>query len=145
MTAPVLAAVHVRRSPEVAFRVFTDRIGAWWPLPTHGCFQEKAAGLQIADGRLVEESMTGELTVWGEVLVWEPPRRFVVTWHPGRDDGPHSVVEVEFRPDEDGTRVELTHSGWEAFGPEAARARASYAGPDAWNLVLSLFKTSAEA
>lgn len=139
MTAPVLATVHVRRSQEDAFRVFTDRIGAWWPLLTHGCFGDKAAGLHFAGGRLVESSVDGETAVWGEVLAWEPPRRFAVTWHPGRAGQPHSVVEVEFRTDEDGTRVELTHSGWEAYGPDAARIRAAYDGPDAWTMVLGLF------
>jgi uncharacterized protein YndB with AHSA1/START domain len=144
VTAPVLASVHVRRSPEVAFRVFTDRIGDWWPLPTHGCFGADAAGLRFDDGRLVERSAGGDVEVWGEVLAWEPPRRFAVTWHPGRSGGPHSVVEVSFRADEDGTRVELVHSGWEAFGAQAAERRAAYEGPDAWALVLELFRTAAE-
>jgi uncharacterized protein YndB with AHSA1/START domain len=144
MTVPVLASVHVRRSPVDAFRVFTDRIGDWWPLPTHGCFGDKAAGLRFDGGKLVERSADGDVEVWGEVLAWEPPRRFAVTWHPGRSGGPQSVVSVEFRADEDGTRVELTHSGWEAFGDRAAQARAAYEGPDAWGLVLGLFRTAAE-
>jgi uncharacterized protein YndB with AHSA1/START domain len=144
MTVPVLASVHVRRSPVDAFRVFTDRIADWWPLPTHGCFGDKAAGLGFDDGRLVERSADGDLEIWGEVLTWEPPRRFAVTWHPGRPDAPHSVVEVEFRADADGTRVELTHSGWEAYGDRAAEARAAYDGPDAWALVLGLFRQAAE-
>jgi uncharacterized protein YndB with AHSA1/START domain len=144
MTAPVLASVHVRRPADVAFRVFTERIGDWWPLPTHGCFGEQAAGLRIADGRLVERSVDGAVEIWGEVLAWEPPRRFAVTWHPGRPGGPHSVVEVEFRPDRDGTRVELTHSGWEAYGERAAELRAAYEGPDAWTKVLGLYRTAAE-
>lgn len=139
MTPPVLAAVHVRRSPVDAFRVFTDRIGAWWPLPTHGCFGEKAAGLRFADGRLVEESVDGDVAVWGEVLVWDPPRRFAVTWHPGRPDRPHTQVTVDFRPDEDGTRVELTHAGWEAYGANADQVRTVYTGPDAWTGVLARY------
>ncbi len=144
MTAPVLASVHVRRSPVDAFRIFTDRIADWWPLPTHGCFGAAAAGLRFNDGRLVERSTDGQLAVWGEVLAWEPPRRFTVTWHPGRPGGPHSVVSVEFVADEDGTRVELTHSGWEAYGERADEVRAAYEGPDAWGLVLGLFQKTAE-
>ncbi|HEY6747033.1 MAG TPA: SRPBCC domain-containing protein [Mycobacteriales bacterium] len=144
MSAPVLASVHVRRSPVDAFRVFTDRIGDWWPLSTHGCFGSRAVGLRFDDGRLVERSADGDAEVWGEVLAWEPPRRFAVTWHPGRSAGPHTVVSVEFLADEDGTRVELTHSGWEAYGDRAAAARAPYEGPDAWGHVLGLFRTAAE-
>jgi hypothetical protein len=144
VTAPVLAAVHVRRPADVAFQVFTDRIGDWWPLPTHGCFGEKAADLRIADGQLVERSVDGDVEVWGDVLAWDPPRRFAVTWHPGRSGDPHSVVEVEFRPDQDGTRVELTHSGWAAYGSRAAEVRAAYEGPDAWTKVLGLFRIATE-
>lgn len=59
MTAPVLATVHVRRSAEVAFHVFSTRIGDWWPPATHGCFGDKAAGRSLADGRLVERSVDG--------------------------------------------------------------------------------------
>jgi len=145
VTAPVLASVHVRRPPEVAFRVFTDRIGDWWPLSTHSCFEEKAAGVRLAADRLVERSLDGEEEVWGEVLAWDPPRHFAVTWHPGRPGGPRSVVEVDFRPDQDGTRVEVTHSGWEAFGPEAERRRQSYDRPDGWSAVLDRYAQFAAA
>jgi uncharacterized protein YndB with AHSA1/START domain len=144
MIPPVLASVHVRRSPVDAFRVFTDRIGAWWPLPTHGCFGAEAAGLRFDGGRLVEESAGGDVAVWGDVLAWEPPRRFTVTWRPGHTDQPHSVVTVEFHPDEDGTRVELTHSGWEAYGPDADQVRASYDRPDGWTGVLARFAALAD-
>jgi hypothetical protein len=136
---PVLAAVHVKRPPEVAFRTFTERIGDWWPLATHGCFGEDAAGLSIVDGQLVERSVDGETEVWGEVVRWEPPVRFAVTWHPGRSDGVHTLVEVEFRADEDGTRVELAHTGWEIYGDEAEQRRAVYLGPDAWDGVLGRY------
>ncbi|HVQ90545.1 MAG TPA: SRPBCC domain-containing protein [Mycobacteriales bacterium] len=139
-TVPVLAAVHVRRSPEAAFRTFTERIGDWWPLRTHGVYGEAAVGLDIVDGQLVERSAHGETSVWGEVVRWEPPHRFACTWHPGRaQDGVHTLIEVEFQPDEDGTRVELTHSGWEIYGDEAEQRRAPYQAPDAWNHVLGLF------
>jgi uncharacterized protein YndB with AHSA1/START domain len=136
---PVLAAVHVRRPPEVAFRAFTERMGDWWPLATHGLYGDQAAGLSFVDGQLVERSRDGETTVWGEVVRWEPPLRFACTWHPGRSDGVHTLIEVEFRADEDGTRVELTHSGWEIYGDEAEQRRAVFDAPDAWNLVLGRY------
>jgi hypothetical protein len=143
VTVPVLAAVHVRRPPEVAFRTFTERIGEWWPLASHGVYEERAAGLGIVDGKLVERSIDGETTVWGELVEWDPPRRFACTWHPGRDDSVHTLIEVDFRADEDGTRVELVHSGWEVYGDKAAKARSAYEGPDAWTLVLGLFAKAA--
>jgi hypothetical protein len=136
---PVLAAVHVRRAPEVAFRAFTERIGDWWPLASHGVYGERAAGLSIVDSQLVERSVDGETVVWGDVVRWEPPLRFACTWHPGRSTDTQTLIEVEFRPDEDGTRVELVHSGWEIYGDEAGRQRKVYEAPDAWNLVLGRY------
>lgn len=142
--APVLRAAHVRRPPADAFRLFTEHIGAWWPLPSHGLFGDRAGTLSFRDGRLVEQAVTGEETVWGEVLVWEPPHRLAITWHPGRTDGPASTVEVRFTGDADGTRVELTHHGWEAFGERAGAARQGYVGPSAWGHVLDHYADVAD-
>lgn len=143
--APVIRATHVRRPAEEAFALFTERIGAWWPLPSHGLFGDRAAEVAFEDGRLVERSVDGEVTVWGEVLAWDPPKRLALTWHPGRPgDGPASTVEVTFVPDGDGTRVELVHDGWQAFGEEALARRRSYAGPSAWGFVLDHLADAAE-
>ena len=134
--APILRATHVRRTPDEAFTLFTDHIGAWWPLTSHGVFGPDSAGAAFADGRLVERSVDGRTAVWGEVLAWEPGRRLALSWRPGRSEGPASRVEVSFVADQDGTRVELLHSGWEAFAERADQARGSYAGRDAWGRVL---------
>lgn len=141
---PVLRAALVRCDVEEAFAAFTDRIGAWWPLPTHGLLGERAGGVAFADGRLVERSVDGEEVVWGEVLAWEPPHRLVVSWHPGRDADDASEVEVRFAADGDGTRVELEHRGWERFGEDAMRRRRGYVGPGAWGAVLEHFADVAE-
>ncbi len=142
--APVLRAAHVRRTPTETFRLFTEHIGSWWPLATHGLFGGKAGGLAFEDGRLVERSLTGETTVWAEVEVWEPPTRLVLAWHPGRTEGPASRVEVCFTGDVDGTRVELSHHGWEAFGERALGARGDYSGSGTWGSVLDQFADVAD-
>ena len=36
--APVLRSVTVECAPEHAFRVFTERLGEWWPLETHSIY-----------------------------------------------------------------------------------------------------------
>jgi uncharacterized protein YndB with AHSA1/START domain len=51
-----------------------------------------------------------------------------MSWHPGTPPEDATVVEVEFLADDDGTRVVLTHHGWERLGERAAEARGSYAG-----------------
>ncbi len=142
--SPVLRAVHVRRTPTDAFEIFTRRIGAWWPLLSHGLFGERSGGLAFAGDRLVERSLEGEEVLWGTVTAWEPGRRLALTWHPGRDDGPATAVEVVFTADDDGTRVELTHRGWDVFGADALAARRTYCGPNAWGWVLEHFADVAD-
>jgi hypothetical protein len=135
--APVVRAVHVRRPPAEAFRVFTERLGDWWPLRRHGLYAESSAGVAFVDGRVVERSASGEEGVWAEVTAWDPPRHLGLSWHPGTDPALATVVEVDFEPDDDGTRVVLTHSGWEALGERAELGRASYAG--GWRSVVAGF------
>ena len=142
--APVLRSTHVARGPEEAFDVFTRLIGSWWPLPTHGVFGDGSGAVSFEDGHLVERAVDGRVCVWGEVLVWEPPHRLVLTWHPGRESDDASEVEVRFAADAGGTRVELEHRGWESFGESAMLRRRPYVGPGAWGHVLDHFADGAE-
>ena len=132
---PVLRATHVRRTAADAFALFTDRIDAWWPLVTHSGFGGRST-LGFHDGRLVERALDGTTVVWATVVVWEPPHRLVLSWYPGLPESRASRVEVVFTPDEDGTRVELRHDGWAAFGEQAGTRRRAYDAPDAWGAVL---------
>ncbi len=141
---PILRSAQVDRGVEDAFDVFTRLIGAWWPLPTHGVFGDLSGGISFEDGRLVERAVDGRVSVWGEVLAWEPPHRILFTWHPGRDEDDASEVEVRFARDGVGTRVELEHRGWEAFGESGMPRRRGYVGPGAWGHVLDHFADGAE-
>lgn len=142
---PILRTAVVARPIDEAFTIFTEEIGAWWPLPTHSVFQAEAGGVHFVDGKLIERATDGRETTWAEVLAWEPPHRLALTWHPGQDPGqPAGQVEVRFTPEGAGTRVELRHDGWESFGAEAMRRRRNYIGPSAWGHVLDHFADGAE-
>jgi uncharacterized protein YndB with AHSA1/START domain len=142
--APVLRAARVARTVDDAFAVFTEQIGAWWPLPTHGVFHDATGAVAFEEGHLVERAVDGRVCVWGEVLEWEPPHRIVFTWHPGRPADDASEVEVRFAEDGGGTRVELEHRGWERYGEDAVTRRRGYVGPGAWGHVLDHFADGAE-
>jgi uncharacterized protein YndB with AHSA1/START domain len=142
--APVLRAAHVRRDAPTAFALFTERIGAWWPLRTHGLFGHHAGTVELIDGAVVERAVDGRTVTWATVSVWEPPSRLVLAWHPGGDGSRASEVEVRFVPDADGTRIELEHRGWEAFGETALAHRQSYVGPNAWGYVLDHYADVAD-
>ena len=144
--APVLRSITIECSPEHAFSVFTERTGEWWPLERYSVYESEAAGVVFepgAGGRIVERSNAGEESVWGEILVWEPGRRLVYTWHPGHEPGePSTEVELRFLAVGDATRVELEHRGWETLAkPEQTRS-----GYDqGWPGVLALFAAAAAA
>jgi uncharacterized protein YndB with AHSA1/START domain/uncharacterized protein YciI len=131
---PIRRQIVVPGAREVAFEVFTEEIGLWWPvdeLSVHG----KGTMVGFHDGRLVERAPDGAEAVWGTVVDWEPPHRFVMTWHPGRDPSRASEVEVGFARITDGlTMVSVTHRGWERFADPAA-ARAEF--ERGWPAVLS--------
>jgi uncharacterized protein YndB with AHSA1/START domain len=131
--APVTKSIVVKRSPEEAFRVYTEGIATWWPFETHSP-SGKSETLVIEPregGRLYERTTDGEELDWDEVLAWDPPRRFAHSWHLGRSVA--TEVELRFTPQGDDTLVELVHSGWERHGEYAAKLRAQY--DSGWDFV----------
>jgi uncharacterized protein YndB with AHSA1/START domain len=144
--APVMNSVTVDAPPERAFEVFTGNVKAWWPLDRYAVAVDNADdGVDAVDsiiepregGRWYEVRSDGSEADWGEIVVFDAPRRVVATWHPGRSADDATEIEVAFTADGDGTRVELTHRGWERLGDRAAEARQGYEG--GWKAVLERF------
>jgi hypothetical protein len=141
----VRKTLTVHAPVEHAFAVFTGRMNDWWPLLTHSVAEERAESVTFEaheGGRVYETIRGGETSDWGTVLVWEPPYRFVMTWHPGRDPDEATEVEVRFAADGPFTRVELEHRGWEARGEGAQAVRDGY--DRGWDPVLARFVEAAE-
>ena len=141
-TAAIRKSIFVRATPDVAFETFTDGIGRWWPLDRYSVFEEVAGTVTVGD-EIVERATDGRTSVWGEVLVLEPPSRIVFTWHPARaaDDEP-TEVEVKFTPEGEGTRVELEHRGWERLGEKRRAGRGGY--ERGWDDVLGVYSAAVE-
>lgn len=143
---PLRVSVRVERRPQEAFEVFTSGLARWWPLATHSLGQEKAVtcGIEPGAGGLVYEvDADGRRQAWGRVLAWDPPRRLLLSWHPGRPAEQAQEVEVRFRPDGTGTRVELEHRDWQKLGAEAEAVRGRYG--EGWTGVLRLYARGTEA
>lgn len=141
---PIIRTAVVIRPPAEAFAIFTDEIGAWWPVPTHSVFGERSGGVHFIDGRLVELGTDGSESTWAEVLEWDPPRKLALAWHPGGVAENANRVEVTFEAADAGTRVQVRHDGWESFGEEGLRRRRGYVGPSAWGHVLDHFADGSE-
>jgi uncharacterized protein YndB with AHSA1/START domain len=149
--APVRKTIVVEATPERAFAVFTAGIDRWWP-KSHGI---GAAPLRqsiiepFEGGRWYTRHEDGSDVVVGHVRVWEPGRRFVVTWEISADWKPDprpafaSEVEVSFAPETGGcTRVELEHRNFERMGADAGETMRKQVD-GGWPAVLDLFAAEA--
>lgn len=144
---PIIASISVETDPAKAFEIFTDRLDTWWPLETHSRavdeFEDQGVTVERVEfqgrrgGRVLEHLSNGEVLPWAEVLVWEPPDRFVLAWRPNSSSRPPTELEVRFTSRGDGTLVELEHRGWERLGEIAEEARESYGS--GWISTLELF------
>lgn len=136
---PIRREVIVGADPALAFAVFTDDIGSWWPLAGHSVHGEGST-VAFRDGRLVESHPGQPDAEWGTVTTWAPPDELAFTWHPGRSDERVSRVQVRFQAVEPGrTLVRLKHSGWEIYAdPEAARVDYD----QGWPLVLDGYRAA---
>jgi uncharacterized protein YndB with AHSA1/START domain len=134
---PLKKSIVVRRAPSEAFEIFTARLSDWWPLAMFSIHQAEAATCGFeprVGGAVYEMSKSGVRGIWGTVLVWEPPGRFAMTWHPGRPADNTQEVEVRFVAVPEGTRVELEHRGWATLGAAAEESRTGY--DEGWGIVL---------
>jgi uncharacterized protein YndB with AHSA1/START domain len=134
---PLRREVLVGADRDLAFTVFTDQIGAWWPLGVHSVHGADATVAFVDPGvgaRIVESQDGADDSVWGTVTRWSPPELVAFTWHPGMSPDAASQVTVTFEETDGKTLVTLEHTGWESFGDRAAEARENYEG--GWTVVL---------
>jgi len=127
--APIVQSLELDLRPATAFECFAVRFGEWWPVLTHSLARTEATRCEIElhpGGRVVEHAPAGEEHLWGSVTRVEPGHRLCFTWHPGREPESAQWVEVMFEPAGSGSRVTLTHGGWEALGEIAPILRREY-------------------
>ena len=132
---PIRRSITVPCSVEQAFQLFTQGMSAWWPLDTHSRAADgeragvTAVGVEVEPregGQVLERLSNGERLSWGRVLVWDPPARLVLAWKPNGSPLPPTELELNFRREGMGTRVQLEHRAWERLGAKAEKARAAY-------------------
>ena len=149
----VRKVVRVRAPQMVAWQVFTEQMGAWWPLAVY-----KIGGANAVDavveprvgGRWYERGDDGSTCQWGSVLAWEPPSRLVLSWDVGADwqYDPNLKTEIEVRFIADGrenTRVELEHRLLDRYGAHRDKMRRVFDTEGDWGKLLAAFARAAEA
>lgn len=143
---PLRKSIRVRCGVHAAFRVFTERIGDWWPLAGgYSVFGADAETCRIEPapgGAILEIARDGRQSVWGRVIDWEPPHRVSFSWHPGRTEDTAQTVELRFTGDGAETQVELEHRDWQKLGDQAAPMREGYSA--GWDAVLAIYAGAAQ-
>ena len=140
MIEPLRLSLVVECPAEHAFAVWTARTTQWWPV-THTVTAQP--GLEVvfegrAGGRIFERTAAGVEVDWGEITVWEPPRRLGYLWHIATDRSDATEVEINFVDQGDATtRVEIEHRGWERLGAKGRSWRDENMG--GWSGVLPLY------
>lgn len=132
-------AAGVPVSPPAVFEVFTTDHNDWWPRSRHiGKPDSFTAILEPRiGGRWYETGDDGTECQWGEVLVWESPRRIVMRWdldsewvydrRIGTEVGVRFTTESPKR-----ARVELEHRLLERYGDKAGLMRDILGSDHGW-------------
>jgi uncharacterized protein YndB with AHSA1/START domain len=143
----VRKVLSVKAPPEVAWRVFTQQLGAWWPLDNYKIGKAKAVDAVIEPregGRWYERGEDGSTCDWGRVLAWDPPKRLVLSWDISADWQPDpnlkTEIEIKFAPEgKDGTLVELEHRHLDRYGARRDEMRRIFDTEGDWGRLLQMF------
>ena len=138
---------------EIAWRVFTEKMGTWWPLAHYKIGKANAVDAVLeprVGGRWYERGEDGSTCDWGRVLVWEPNSRLVVTWDIDAnwqfDPKLNTEIEVRFIADgKDATRVELEHRRLDRYGEHRDKMRRVFDTEGDWGKLLEMFAKAAAA
>ena len=147
---PVRQSTIVRSDVDHTFEAFVRLIGAWWPVDPLSVGKGRVRDLAVEErqgGRVYEIWDDGTTVDWGEIVVWEPPARFVMSW--AQTPAP-TEVEIAFTALGPAlTRVAVEHRGWEQLTEEQLREDCAAPGgyrsgaySTGWLLVLERFERS---
>ncbi|VTZ22707.1 ATPase [Methylocella tundrae] len=125
MTAAVIVSLRVKATPQEAFGIFTQEIGAWWrpnalfQLTPHG--DGKLRFDPGEGGRLLTTLPNGEEFEIGRITVWLPGEQLAFTWRQASfASGQLTQVEVRFEAVSEETRITVEHRGWDTIPQEHA-------------------------
>jgi uncharacterized protein YndB with AHSA1/START domain len=141
----------VQAPPEVAWRVFTEKMGTWWPLDNYKIGKAKAVDAVIeprVGGRWYERGDDGSTCDWGSVGAWEPITRLMLYWEITadwqHDPTLKTELEIQFIPEgKNATRVELEHRRLDLYGARRDEMRAIFESGGDWGRLLASFAQAA--
>ena len=147
----VRRVVSVEAPQNVAWQVFTEQMGAWWPLAMYKIGKANAVDAIIeprVGGRWYERGEDGSTCDWGRVLAWNPHSRLVLSWDITADwqYDPALQTEIEVRFIAEGrsrTRVEFEHRRLDRYGERRDKMRTIFDKTGDWGRLLAAFAQTA--
>lgn len=148
----VRKVMNVKAPVEIAWRVFTESMGTWWPLANFKIGKANAIDAVVeprVGGRWYEQGEDGSTCQWGSVLKWEPPSRLLLSWDINADwqydPDLKTELEVRFIPQgSDATRVELEHRHLDRYGARRDEMRTIFDTTGDWGRLLQAFAQAAQ-
>src|SRR5262249_11573947 len=141
----VRKVVSVEAPQNVAWQVFTEQMGAWWPLATYKIGKASAVDAVIeprVGGRWYERGEDGSTCDWGRVLAWDPHSRLVLSWDITADwqYDPALQTEIELHFIAEGSsrrRLEFDIGGLDGWGERGDERRRLFDKTGAWGRLLA--------
>lgn len=149
---PVRQSTTVRCDLDRTFEAFVRLIGSWWPVEPLSFGGSRVRDVTVeprVGGRVFETWDDGATADWGEVVAWDPPDRFVMSWVQTPAPTEVELSFVALGPAL--TRVTVEHRGWERLTPEQLGEDCATPGgyrsgaySSGWQLALDRFADSME-
>lgn len=114
----VIVSLRVKATPQEAFDVFTQEIGAWWRPSELFQITPRGDGVLSFEGeqRLITTLPNGKVFEIGRVIAWAPGERLAFSWRQATFAAEQVThVEVRFEPVGEETRVTVEHRGWDTI------------------------------
>jgi uncharacterized protein YndB with AHSA1/START domain len=112
----VKAEIEIAAIPDRVFHTLTDptELAAFWG--SDDMYRTSDWKVDLRPGgkwsALARGADGTTMTVDGEYLEVDPPRRLVFTWRPSWDDYAVTTVRYDIEPTATGTRLRVTHTGF---------------------------------
>lgn len=136
---PLVVEFEVAAPRAHAFDLWVRRTELWWPAShTMSGRPDRIVFEPEVGGQIFEQAADGTRHPWGEIVLFDPPRRIRYRWHPFFDPSEATVVDVRFDETPTGTLVHLEQTGWDALGPQGPPRRQRTAG--AWAAITERYR-----
>lgn len=118
-------SIEIAVPPARLFEIFVGDIDRWWRRgPEYRFFPPWEGEIRFEQNgttRLVHRDGEDPARrhVIGEVTCWQPGERLSFTFRlPNFTADQETQVDIRFTPTGEGTRLELTHTGWDSLPPD---------------------------